>query len=56
MYAGFNSHLNEGLQVAKRLVELLPSYDNENIAKIILPNSRHVSSIKQERVLFEKEA
>ena len=32
------------------LVELSPNYDNEKFPKIVLPNSRHVSSIKQERV------
>ena len=32
------------------MVELSLSYDNEKFPKIILPNSRHVSSIKQERV------
>ena len=33
------------------MVELSPSYDNEKFPKIV-KNSRHVSSIKQERVQF----
>ena len=41
---------NETLQVSKRLVELSLSYDNKKFQRIVLPNSRHVSSIKQEGV------
>ena len=33
-----------------------PSYNDEKFPKIVLPNSRHVSSIKQERVGIPTEA
>ena len=35
----------------KKLVDLSPSYDNGKFPKIVLPNSRHVSSIQQERAV-----
>ena len=51
IWYGFNGQFNEALQVSKRFVELSTSYDNEKFPKNVLPNSRHVSSIKQDRVL-----
>ena len=50
LYANFNSQFNEAQQVSIRLVELSLSYDNKKFPKIVLPNSRHVSSIQQEGV------
>ena len=54
MLDSFNSQFNEALQVSKRYFKLSLSYDNEKFPKIVLSNIRHVSSIKQERVIQDK--
>ena len=46
---------NETVQVSQRLhcIALLTSYESQKFQKIVLPNARHVSLLKQERVMLQ---
>ena len=48
--ACFNGSFNEALQDSLIWVELLRRYDYEKFQKIVLPHSKHVSTVKQEGV------
>ena len=49
-----SGQFNEVLRVLKILIEMSRNCDRDRFPKIALPISRHVSSIKEERVFSQK--